>query len=109
MANNFKLVTNANVGIDDTNVYTCPSGATATVIGLTVANIYTAVVQINVKLDNSDGDQVHLVKNIPVPVGSSVVPVGGDQKVVLEANDSIIVSSDSDNSADVALSLLEIT
>jgi len=35
--------------------------------------------------------------------------VGGDQKVVLEANDSITLTSNVDNSADAVISVLEIS
>jgi hypothetical protein len=35
--------------------------------------------------------------------------VGGDQKVVLEADDVLKVTSDTASSADVSLSILEIT
>jgi hypothetical protein len=35
--------------------------------------------------------------------------VGGEQKVVLEANDSITVTSSVNSSADVVVSVLEIT
>jgi hypothetical protein len=37
------------------------------------------------------------------------VPIGGDQKVVLEAADILKVASDTASSADVLLSVLEIS
>jgi hypothetical protein len=53
-------------------------------------------------------DSVYLVKAAPVPVGGSLVVVGGDQKVVLEPGDAIKVTSDTASSADVVLSHLDI-
>jgi len=50
-----------------------------------------------------------LVKAAPVPVGSSLVVVGGDQKVVMETDDALTITSSAATSADVALSILEIT
>jgi hypothetical protein len=41
--------------------------------------------------------------------GSSLITIGGEQKLVLEANDSIKVSTSNASAADVILSLLEIT
>jgi len=41
--------------------------------------------------------------------GSSTVLVGGEQKLVLEANDFLSVTSSLANSADVIVSVLEIT
>jgi hypothetical protein len=109
MANTFKVVTDTGVGTSPATIYTCPSATQTTVIGLTVANIETSQILISVQLENNDGDNVYLVKNAPVPVGSAIVPVGGDQKVVLEASDVLKVTSDTASSADVTLSILEIS
>ena len=48
-------------------------------------------------------------KDAPVPTGSSLVVVGGDQKVVMEVSDVIKVQSDTANSVDTNMSILEIT
>jgi len=111
MANTFKVKTFAggSTAANTTmSVYTCPSATQTTVIGMTVANITSSQITVDVKLANADGDDVFLVKDAPVPTGSSLVVVGGDQKVVLEASDAITVQSDTANSADTALSILEI-
>jgi len=50
-----------------------------------------------------------LVKNAPIPAGGTLVVVGGDQKVVLEPTDVVIVQSDTASSGDVTVSYLEIT
>ena len=109
MANDFKVVTDTAVGTSPATIYTCPSATQTTVIGLTVANIVTSQILISVQLENNDGDNVYLIKDAPVPVGSAIVPVGGDQKVVLEADDILKVTSDTASSADVTLSILEIS
>jgi hypothetical protein len=62
-----------------------------------------------VQVENSDGDNIYLIKAAPVPVGSSLVVVGGEQKVVMNASDVLKVTSNTASSADVALSILEIT
>ena len=54
-------------------------------------------------------DSVYLVKDAPIPVGGSLVVIGGDQKVVLEPGDRIKVTSNTASSADVVLSHLDIT
>ena len=112
MPNTFKVKTftgsstNANT---DMTVYTCPSSTQTTVIGLSVANIVTSQITVDVKLDKGTGDDVFLIKDAPVPVGSSLVVVGGDQKLVLEATDAVKIQSNTANSADTAMSILEIT
>ncbi len=51
--------------------------------------------------------KIYIIKGAPIPVGSSLVPIGGDQKLVLEAADVLKVTSDV--TVDVAVSVLEIS
>ena len=60
-------------------------------------------------LVKNDGPNVSIVKSAPIPVGGSLVAIGGDQKLVMEASDIIKVKSSAATSIDVALSILEIT
>ena len=112
MANAFKTKTfdgsstNANT---DMTIYTCPASTETTIIGLTIANITTAQITVDVKFENNDGNNVFLIKDAPIPTGSAFVPIGGDQKIVMEASDVLKVRSDTANSADTTLSILEIT
>jgi len=76
---------------------------------MSIANIHTAQITIDVQLENNDGDNIYLIKAAPVPVGSSIIVVGGEQKVVMNASDVLKVTSNVASSADVALSILEIT
>lgn len=109
MANSFKLLTDTGVGTSAATVYTCPSSTETTIIGLSVSNIVTSQIQVDVQLENNDGDNIYLIKAAPIPVGSSLVVVGGDQKVVMNSSDLLKVTSDTATSADVAVSVLEIT
>ena len=45
------------------------------------------------QLENNDGDNIYLVKAAPIPVGSALVVVGSDQKVVMEASDVLKVTT----------------
>lgn len=112
MANAFKTKTfdgSSTGAATDMTIYTCPASTETTIIGFTIANIASAQITVDVKLENDDGDNVFLIKDAPIPVGSSFVPVGGDQKIVMEAADVLKVQSDTANSADTTLSILEIT
>lgn len=108
MANSFKLKTDTGVGTSAATIYVSVQHWT-TIIGLSVANITTSAIEVDVQLENNDGDNIYIIKDAPVPVGSSLVVVGGDQKVVMEASDVLKVTSNTASSADVALSILEIT
>ena len=109
MANTFKIKTDTAVGTSAATIYTCPSATQTTIIGLSVANIVASQITVDVQLENNDGDNIYLVKAAPVPVGSALVVVGGDQKVVMEASDVLKVTTNTAASGYVAVSILEIT
>ena len=114
MANSFKSKTDTAIGTSAATLYTCPAATETTIIGLTVANIVTSQIVIDVQLDASARtsgaeDSVYIIKDAPIPVGSSLVVVGGEQKVVMEPGDTLKVTSNVLASADAIASLLEIT
>ena len=114
MANAFLSETQAGIGLTPVTVYTCPASTETTVIGLLVSNVAAAAIAVDVQLDatgrtSGAEDSVYLVKAAPIPTGSALVVVGGDQKVIMEPGDIIKVTSDTAASADVQLSHLDIT
>jgi len=108
MANSFKVSAVAGVGTTTTDAYVCPASTSTTVIGLSLANISTSQITVTAELNINGGAVARLVKDAPVPVGSSLVVVGGDQKVVLNASDAIKITSSAVSSVDVITSYLEI-
>lgn len=108
MPNSFKNFFLKNANTTTQNVYAAGAGVQATVIGMTIANVTDAPISANVQIV-SGGTEYFMVKNAIVATGGSLVPVGGDQKVVLEATDYMTVQTSANNSADVIVSVLEIT
>jgi len=108
MANSFKVSAVAGVGTSPTNAYVCPASTSTTVIGLSLSNISTSQITVSAELAINGGATARLVKDAPIPVGSSLVVVGGDQKVVLNASDAIKITSSAVSSVDVITSYLEI-
>ena len=108
MAEVFKNYTSSSsVGTTETTIYTPAAGTTAVIIGMTIANVLTNTqVAVDVRA-TINGVTVYLVRGAAVAVGGALVPIGGDQKVVLEAGDSIKVTSSNAASIDVLLSVLE--
>ena len=100
MANTFKNYTSSGVGTTAATVYTVPAGTTSVTIGLNIAN--TSVNQITVDVQVSG---LFLVKDAPIPAGSALSVLDG--KIILEAADTVEVTSSSASSADVILSVLE--
>ena len=105
MANTFKNYFGANVTAN-TTIYTAGGGVSATIIGMSIANLTTSPVSCNVFVTASATDY-YMVRNATIAVGGAFVPIGGDQKLVLEAADAIKVSATA--GCDVILSVLEIT
>ena len=108
MANTFKLKTKKNVGITTADVYTVPAATTTVVIGITLANISGAGCLVGIGLERASSDDIKLLKNAPIPQGSSLEFMQGN-KIVLETTDKITVERDANNSIDVALTIMEIT
>ena len=109
MANVFKNSITGSIGITNTIVYQTPVATTTSIIGVSVANVATQNISVSVRItDNSATKTVYLVKDTLIVPGSTTVLVGGDQKVVLEANDYISVVSSVATSADVVVSALEL-
>jgi hypothetical protein len=110
MPNSFsrKLSQNVSNTFSVVGGYSVNAATQVTVIGLTVANKVSSQILVDVVL-NAGTSNTHLVKEAPVPSGGSIVLVGGDQKVVMEPTDRLLIRSDTANSADVVMSVLEIT
>ena len=65
-------------------------------------------INVGIGITRPSSDDIDLMKNVPVPQGSSLEFMQGN-KLVLEANDTITAKSDVNNSLDVALTIMEIT
>ena len=112
MANSFKNRTLRGVGTTATALGAAVAANTeTTLIGMTIANITSGVINVTVTLTDNAGtpNVTNLVKDAPIPTGGSLVVLGGDQKVCLMTGDIIKVKSNTASSADVIMSFLEIT
>ena len=118
MANDFKRYTKANVttstGTSADAVYTVPStGSVAMesiIIGIYLSNTGTIGVTSSVFLDAMSGDDIYVVKDATVPVGSSLEVISGGKLVVQgngTTNDAVRVSCGTASSLDVSVSVLE--
>ena len=108
MANNFKLKTKASVGVTTENIYVTPSNATTTIIGITLCNTSGSGINVGVGITRASSDDVSILKNVPIPQGSTLEFMQGN-KLTMEGTDTLTVSSDTNSSLDVALTILEQT
>lgn len=102
MANTFKNYTSTGIGTSATTVYTVPAATTSVTIGLNVANVGSTQINVDVQVAGA-----YVVKGAPIPAGSGLSVLDG--KIILEATDTVVVTSNTAASADVILSVLEQT
>jgi len=96
------------VGTSATDLLATVSGETV-VIGLVVANVGTASDTITVYIEDNAGtpNQYHLIKNAPIPVGSTLSVLDG--KVVLGNGDKVVCNAGTNATAlEATISVLTI-
>lgn len=109
MANTFKSYVGINIGTSASTVLPVVASATqTTVIGMTCANTSGGNITVDVTLTKSGGTTAYIVKGASILAGSSIVVIGGDQKVVAQTGDAIQVKSNTAGSVDAIISVLEI-
>jgi hypothetical protein len=110
MANTFTRKTSQNVGTSPSIIgaYTVGASTTAIAIGLTCTNTTGSAITANVFLANASAN-TYIVANAPISAGASLIPIGGDQKIVMITGDKIYVQSSAATSIDAILSIMEIT
>lgn len=108
MANTFDSFFSKNVGTTAVTVYTVPSLTKTTIIGLTISNTTLSNIIVDVYISRG-GNDYYILKNTSIVPGTATVPVGGEQKVIMNPSDVLNVKSDTAASSDVILSVLNIT
>jgi len=108
MANTFRLKTKNNIGVSTVGIYTVPSSTTTTIIGLTLANTSGGGINVGVGITRSGSDNVSIIKNVPIPQGSTLEVMQGN-KIIMETTDTLTIVSDTNNSLDASASILEMT
>ena len=104
MANDFKNAQQTSV-TSQTTVYTAPAIKDSIILELDIANTTASAVTASAEvLDSSASTDAYIVKDAPIPAGSSLQVISG-QKVILETGDSIRVTAS--GACDVVCSILE--
>ena len=113
MANTFKIDTKADVVTDavsstNTNVVTAGGSATLVLLSCLVSNKTASSADVDVYLVTNTGDDVYIIRNAPVPAGSSLEIISGS-KIIMESSDVLRIRSGTATALDVAVSYLEQT
>ena len=113
MANTFKVDTKSSCVTDahtstNANVLSAGGSATLVLLSILVSNKTGASADVDVFLVTNTGDDVFLLRNAPIPAGSSLELISGS-KVIMESSDVLRVRTDTATAIDVAVSYLEQT
>lgn len=113
MASTFKNNTKSGLvtaTITDASATVVTAGGTATLILLSImaSNKSGSNVNVDVYLDRNTGDDVYLIKNAPVPAGSTLELILGN-KVIMQSSDKLQARADASSSVDMMVSYLEQT
>ena len=109
MANTFKLKSKNNIGVSTVGICTVPASTTTVIIGVTAANVSGQGINVGIGISRgANGDDISILKNVPIPQGSSLEIMQGN-KIVVEAADTVTAKSDVNSTLDVALTIMEIT
>ena len=93
---------------DDTNSLLWTGGNYDAVVGCRFANITTSPVTIDVYIRNSSGPtNYYLLKNGPLPAGSSFELIAEGSKIVLKSGDVLYAIASAANSVDVVTSVVD--
>ena len=102
MAQTFKNYTSSGIGTTPSTVYTVAGSPTAIIIGLNLANTSASVITASAQLGST-----YIVKDAPIPSGGALSVLEG--KIIAEAADTIVITSNTLNSLDAIVSVLEQT
>ena len=113
MANTFKVDTKSDCVTDahtssNANVLTAGGSATLVLLSILISNTTGSSADVDVFLVTNTGDDVFLIRNAPVPAGSSLEIISGS-KIIMESSDVLRVRTDTASAVDVAVSYLEQT
>ena len=112
MANTFKSDTKSSVVPDavsstNTNIVTAGGSATLVLLSILISNKTGASAQVDVFLVTGN-DDTYLLRNAPVPAGSSLEVISGS-KIIMESNDVLRIRAATATALDATVSYLEQT
>ena len=96
----FNKYTALAVGTSPVTVHTVAAGQEVVVIGLNLCNTSASQITVDVQVAGA-----YLVKGVPIPAGSALSALDG--KMIMEASNTCVVTSNTAASVDVILSVLE--
>ena len=108
MATFFRNKVVKDVGKVKVPIYTAGPSTTATVVGLSLANLTESVVSTSVLIADDTSIEAFYLKDVLLPPNSTMKVLNGGEKIIIAADNTISVVSDIDASLDAVMSYVEI-
>ena len=107
MAQNFRQYKERNIG---TSAVDFPNGSNFDsfdcIVGIRLANTHTQSVTVEAYIQNG-GNNSYLIKNAPIPSGSSLELIDGGAKIVAVNGDRLYIKSNVASSVDAVVSVVD--
>jgi hypothetical protein len=107
MAQNFRRYIERNIG---TSAVDIPDGSDFnsydTIVGINIANTTASAVNASAYIANG-GSNYYLIKDAPIPSGSSLQVLDGGAKFVVQSGDRLYIQSNTATSLDVIVSVVD--
>ena len=107
MAQDFERTINKDIDASLVDIR-ATSNSDDAIVGLRLANTSASTITADVVItDNSNAVLGYIIKNAPIPSGSSLELIDGGAKIVLQSGDKLRAKSDATNSMDVVVSAVD--
>jgi len=113
MAQNFRRYVINSVGQTAQDIPDAANFPTGyhTIVSIRLANVTTNMVKVSAYIDTDNSNssvvnEISIVKDAPIPAGSSLELIDGGSKIVVQAGDRLWISSDTAASVDVHCSIV---
>jgi multisubunit Na+/H+ antiporter MnhE subunit len=108
MATLFKNKVVKTIGTVPVDIYETDASTRATVIGMSLTNLTTSFVYIDVLIQDDTSNTGYYLKDTLLPANTSLRVVNQGEKLIVAPSNKIQVRSTVDDSVDVVLSFVEI-
>ena len=110
MATVFKNVLSTGLGTTPTTVLTSNASATTTVIGLSLTNTTSSILQVSIQLnDTIASTTAYFISNVTIPPNNSLRVINGGERLVLGPSTQVKITSNAASSIDLVMSYVEIS
>ena len=107
MAQDFERTLTKDIDASLTDIR-ATSNSDDAIVGIRLVNTTTSTINADVAItDSSNSVTAYLIKNAPIPTGSSLELIDGGAKIVLQSGDKLRAKSDATNSMDVVVSAVD--